>query len=258
MSWLRCGAVAAAVMTLAAPALSVADATICPGTGIAVYQHPEEGSYRCDLAAQFATRGVDMSRGIGKTIGTELARQYATMLQLADTAALPKAKIHLLLKELPDAARLINYYKDTRYEIRYLERGGTRFAATNNRNMSAIFTRFETLESGNASHHLLFESGEAKFLLWRFKGSAIIDLKLVPSGDETDYVARLHLFTDSKRYDAFFNSGIFKLIVRSVVRRVIGDLISAANSLIESGGEISALSPSFVRSMRSAMTPSAP
>ena len=99
----------------------------------------------------------------------------------------------------------------------------------------------------------MFENGEAKFLFWRFKGSAVVELGLVESGVETDFQASLHIFTDSKRFHSFFQSGIFRYIVKSVVLRIIGDIADAANSLIESEKDFSTLNPSFVSRLRSSV-----
>jgi len=222
----------------------------CPGSGARVYARADEGDYRCELAQQFTDRGVDMSTGAGASVSRELGRPYATRLQLAGTAELPRASIHLLLEALPDTARLINIYEGTRYEVQYLDDAGTRFFATNNRNMSAVFTRFRTLYPDRTSRYLMFENGEAKFLFWHFKGSAVVELGLVESEEETEFQASLHIFTDSKRFHSFFQSGIFRYIVKSVVLRIIGDMADAANHLIESDREFSTLDPSFVSRLR--------
>jgi len=222
----------------------------CPDSGISVYVNPEEGSYRCDLAWQFTNPNVGISAEASRGISLELSRPYATKLELTGTAQLPLAAVQVLLDELPDAARLINHYEDTRYEIRYLDDAGKRFFATNNRNMSAEFTRFDVLRSHARSRHLMFERGKAKFLLWRFKGSSIIDLGLVESGDETEFVARLHVFTDSKRYHSFFRSGLFRYFVKSVVLRIIDDLSDAANRLIKSERAVPSLTPTFADKLR--------
>lgn len=223
----------------------------CPGSGAAVYPDPEDDGHRCGLARQFAIRDVVLAGETGGKIAGEFARRYATQLELTGTADLPVASIRFLLEELPDTARLINHYEGTRYEIKYLDGARERFFATNNRNMSATFSRFRTLVSNGTSRYLLFESGEAKFLFWHFKGSAIIELDLMASGDETDYAARMHIFTDLKRYRSFFRSGIFRYVIKSVVTRIIGNLVSAANSLIDSNENVASLSMEFVRTLRS-------
>lgn len=246
--------VAAAALGILSPAVSwggAGEAAICPGTGIPVYGNSGEGSYRCDLAKKLDDRGMDTSTETGKAILEAFKRSYATVLEISDIAKLTRSALDYLLDELPDTARLINYYEDTAYEISYLNEERSRFFATNNRNMSAIFERFETRFLPGTSSYLMFESGTAKILFWRFKGDAIIDFDLVDMNDDAGYVLKLHLFTDSKGYHAIFDSKLFEYLMISMVRRIIGDAVSAANRLANSDGEFASMPPAFVGKLRS-------
>lgn len=246
------GAGAAALLLLdVASSADRGGVAVCPGSGLSVYLRADEGEYRCELAQRFVDHAEDMSTDAAANVLVEMRRLYATRLQLAGTVGLRRESIHLLLDELPDTARLINLYEDTRYEVRYLDDSRHRFFATNNRNMSAVFHQFETEYTESSSHYMMFETGDAKFLFWRFKGSAIVELVLVESGTETEFVAALHIFTDSKRYHALFESGLFRYIVKRVVTRIIKDIDAAANSLVASGHETSSLTPAFVSGLRS-------
>lgn len=244
------GAAALLVLTVASSADRDGVAA-CPGSGISVYVRADEGDYRCELAKRFVAHAADLSSDAAANVLVELRRPYATRLQLAGTVGLRRESIHLLLDELPETARLINLYEDTRYEVRYLDDTRREFFATNHRNMSAVFHQFDTEYTENTSQYLMFETGDAKFLFWRFKGSAIVELGLVETDAETEFLAALHIFTDSKRYHALFESGLFRYIVRRVVTRIINDIDAAANSLVESGHEASSLTPAFVSGLRS-------
>jgi len=246
--------VAAAALGMLSPAVSCGgsgEVEICPGTGIPVYRKSDEGSYRCDLAEKLDDRGVDPSSETGKAILDAFTRPYATVLEISDTAELTRSNLDYLLGELPDTARLINFYEGTRYEINYLDEDRSRFFATNNRNMSATFERFETRFLADTSSYMMFESGMAKFLFWRFKGNAIIDFDLMDMNEDTGYVLKLHLFTDSRGYHAIFNSKLFGYLMISIVRRIIGDAVSAANRLANSDGEFASMPSAFVRKLRS-------
>ncbi len=246
--------VAAAALGMLSPAVSCGgsgEVEICPVSGIPVYRKSDEGGYRCDLAEKLHDRGVDPSSETGKVILDAFTRPYATVLEISDTVELTRSNLDYLLGELPDTARLINFYEGTRYEINYLDEDRSRFFATNKRNMSATFERFETRVLADTSSYMMFESGMAKFLFWHFKGNAIIDFDLMDLNEDTGYVLKLHLFTDSRGYHAIFNSKLFGYLMISIVRRIVGDAVSAANKLANSDGEFASMPSAFVRKLRS-------
>ena len=174
---------------------AAAGATVaCAGTGVTVPAGGDDPHYRCALLGRLIEGGLDPDDDTGRQILAELARPYATVLELAGDALLPGPALGFLLEELPGAARMINLYKNTRYEVAWLTRDRSRFMATNNRTMQATFTRFQT---HTANDHLLFESGTARLLFWQLNGNTIVDFHLEPGERATRYRIRIHIFTDS-------------------------------------------------------------
>ena len=226
------------------------DTALCPQSGIAVHPGVEGPERRCALWMRLIDRGLVLSSETGIQVQRELARPYATVLNLTGQASLPAAALEFLMEELPDTARMINFYKKSRYVVAYLDDGRSRFFATNNRSMQATFRQFQKLKIGGASDYLLFESGEASLLFWRFKGSAIIEFSLAPRGLKSHYDITVHIFTHSQGFHSFFESGLFRYIVGFMARGIIGDMTGAAKKLAASKDEFPTQSPAFIEDLR--------
>jgi hypothetical protein len=226
---------------------SSGEAVVCPGAGVIVAPGDEGPDYRCALLMRLMEGGLDLGGDTGGQVLAELARPYATVLELAGDALLPGPAMGFLLEELPDTARMINFYKNTRYEVAWLTQDRSRFIATNNRTLRATFKRFNTRRAGD---YLLFESGTARLLFWQLNGNTIVDFHLEPRERATRYIIKLHIFTDSPGFHSFFESGLFRYLARTMVQEIIGDMVEAANKLAESRDTLPAMSPDFIRNLR--------
>ena len=223
---------------------------VCPGARVIVPLGDEDPDYRCALLARLVAGGLDPGDDTGRQVLTELARPYVTVLQLTGDALLPAPALDFLLVELPDTARVINFYKNTRYEVAWLSQDRSRFMATNNRTMQATFKRFQTPTADRASDYLLFESGTARLLFWQLNGNTVVDFHLEPRERATRYSIKIHIFTDSPGFHSFFESGLFRYLARMMVQGIIGDMVESANKLAESRDTLPALSPVFVKNLQ--------
>lgn len=237
---------------MAASSAPAAAPAVCPRAGIAVpWSEAADTDSRCALLLRLMDRGLDLTDDTGRQILGEFARTHATVLELDGHALLPAPALGFLLQELPDAARMINFYNNTRYQVAWLNRDRSRFFATNNRSMQANFKRFQTRTSGGISDYLLFESGKTRLLLWQLTGKTVISIHLESQGQTTRYNIRIHIFTDSPGFHSFFESGLFRYLARTIVRGIIEDMTGAANKLAESKDTLPTLSPGFAEGLRS-------
>jgi hypothetical protein len=223
---------------------------VCSEARVIVPPGDEDPDYRCALLVRLVAGGLDPGDDTGRHVLTELARPYATVLELTGDALLPAPALDFLLEELPDTARMINFYKNTRYEVAWLSQDRSRFIATNNRTMQATFKRFQTPTADRASDYLLFESGTARLLFWQLNGNTIVDFHLEPRERATRYSIKIHIFTDSPGFHSFFESGLFRYLARAIVQGIIGDMVEAANKLAESKDAFPVLSPTFIEEFR--------
>jgi hypothetical protein len=218
---------------------------VCPEVGVVVPPGDEDPDYRCALLTRLIEGGLNLGGGIGRQVLAEIARPYVTVFEVAGDALLPGPALRFLLEELPDTARMINFYENTRYEVAWLTQDRSRFIATNNRTLQATFKRFKTRTADGAGDYLLFESGSAKLLFWQLNGNTIVDLHLEPRKRATRYNIKIHIFTDSPGFHSFFESGLFRYLARTMVQGIIGDMVEAANKLAESRDALPTLSPDF-------------
>ena len=168
-----------------------------PKSGLSFPPRDEDPDYRCALLTRLIEGGLNLGGGIGRQVLAEIVRPHVTVLELAGDALLPGPALRFLLEELPDTARMINFYENTRYEVAWLTQDRSRFIATNNRTLQATFKRFKTRTTDGAGDYLLFESGSARLLFWQLNGATIVGLHLEPGERATRYNIKIHIFTDS-------------------------------------------------------------
>ena len=116
--------------------------------------------------------------------------------------------------------------------------------------MQATFRQFLTRVDGNESDYLLFESGEARLLFWRFRGSTILEIDLIPQAQATDYQIMIHIFSDSSGYHSFFESALFKYLIRNLVFGVVDKISRSAAELSDTTGLVQPLREDFVQTVR--------
>ena len=205
--------------------------------------------YRCELIHQLEARGLSLSSPIGRQIHGELLRPFETVLHLQGETPLRKPALQYLFEEFPDTAQLVNFYKKTNYHVVYTNPQHTQFFATNNRNMRAMVDIVDKRETIPASSYLLFEDGNAKLLFWRFNGKSIIEINLHEFGEATQYDIKIHVFTSSRAFHFFFESALFKYLIKSMFNRILGDMVGATKQLIDSNDDFPTSNPDFVEDL---------
>lgn len=258
-------------LSIAQPAATLAAAatltprTACSEIDLSAYAGEEDGLlYRCDLLNQLKARGLAISSTVGQQVLSELLHPLDTVLEISGEAALPKRALAYLFQEFPHAAQLINFYSTVRlnpgqanstrhqksnYQVIYTQPDRSQFFATNNRNMQAIVDIIDQLESAVSNNYLLFENGHAKLMFWRFTGKSIVELNLIKHGDQTTYKVKIHLFSSSQMYHAFFESALFAYLMRSMFKKIVGDIVDAARHLAESSDIPACLDPDFTAAL---------
>lgn len=203
-------------------------------------------AYRCELIHQLKTRGLSMSSPMGRQILGELLRPWQTVLHLHGEAPLPKSALQYLFQESPDTARLVNFFARTDYRVVYTNPQRSQFFATNNRNMKATVDIIDRLETKPTSNYLMFENGEAKLMFWRFAGKSIVELNLKEFAQQTKYDLKIHIFTNSRTFHFFFESALFRHLMTSMLKRVLRDIVSATQQLVDTNGVFPTINPDFV------------
>ena len=206
---------------------------------------------RCELIRQLRARGLSLSSPTGVKIHEEILRPFETVLHLQGETPLSKPALRYLFEEFPDTARLVNFYKKTNYDVVYTNPQRSQFFATNNRNMRATVHIIDKRETIPASNYLLFEDGEAKLLFWRFNGRSLIELNLDQFGQDTKYDINIHIFTSSRAFHFFFESALFKYLIKSMFKRILGDMVDATEQLANSNDDPPTDNPNFTEDLLS-------
>ena len=200
----------------------------CPEIENSVYKGKEDGLlYRCTLLDQLKARGLALTSPVGQQIVSEMLRAYDTVIELNGKAALPKPAVVYLFEEFPHTAQLTNFFKNSNYQVRYTRHDRSQFFATNNRNMWATVDIIDRTESVSSNNYLLFENGQAKWMFWRFTGKSIVELNLIEQDNQTKYEVKIHLFSNSGVFHAFFESPLFAYLMRAVFKKIVGDIVDA-------------------------------
>ena len=185
----------------------------------------------------------------GRKIHGELLRPFETVLHLQGVTPLPKPALQHLFDELPDTAELVNFYTKTKYQVKYTNPQRSKFFATNNRNMRAIVDIVDKRDTTPASSYLLFEDGEARLLFWRLIGKAIIELNLDEFGKDTKYEIKVHIFTSSRAFHFFFESALFRYLIKSMFNRILDHIVDATQQLIKSKDVFPTNNPGFIEDL---------
>lgn len=249
----RLGPVAALIVLLApwsGPGFAAAPDTqaACPQLDRAAHPAPpDEFDSRCRLLDELERRGLPRHGPATANILTELGRRYSTVVELAGEAPLPTPVLDYLLQELPDTARLVNHFGDSDYEVIFTHPDRSSFFATNNRSMQADFSYIDRRDTASGSNHLLFESGKSKLLLWKFAGSALLELGLEQAEGATKYNMNIHIFSDSRGFHLFFKSALFKGLMQSMFKRILNNIVSAVRQFEVSHEVFPTENPDFAR-----------
>lgn len=206
----------------------------------------EEVAQRCDLIKELKGRGVVFPSLLATKILQEMSRPFATSIELTGEVPLSRSAIDFLFYELPDTARLVNHFNDTLYRVDYTQPDRSEFFATNGRKTTATFYSLDSRITDHDSNYLMFESGSAKLLFWKFKGNTIVELDYAETGEATRYLVRVYIFTDSKAYRSFFDSALFRYLLGSMFRQILRNIVSAVNQLTDSHPLPQFDNPSFV------------
>lgn len=250
---------AAAFLVLSASLIDAADSSIdatsdvlCTELLSSVHLESSDGfDYRCGLVHQLRARGLSWSSPTGREILGELSRPFQTVLHLQGETPLPKPALEYLFDEFPDTAQLVNKYSKTNYQVVYTNPQRSQFFATNNRNMRAIVDIVDACETIPSANYVLFEDGEAKLMFWRFSGKSIIELNLNTFGRNTKYDIKVHIFTSSRTFHFFFESALFRYLIKSLFNRILGDMVSATQQLVDSNDAFPTDNPNFVEDLLS-------
>ena len=206
----------------------------------------ERFTYRCEFLHELKTRGLKMSDPTGTQVLAELLRPYETVLHLRGEVSIPKSALQYLFDEFPDTARLVNFYTKSNYLVVYTNSERSQFFATNNRNMEATFDIIDRRGANATTNFLLFENGQAKLVIWRFVGKSIVELNLEELGRESKYEIELHIFTSSRAFHFFFESVLFKYLMNTIFKRILGDIETATQQLAETNDSFPTINPNFI------------
>ena len=194
-----------------------------------------------------------MTSYTGGLVLTEMQRRFATTVELNGELALPKPVVDYLWRELPDTAKLVNHFKQTRYNIFFTNPKRSQLFASNGRGTEAMFNFIEQSAGVEESNYLMVESGHAKILLWRFSGVGIVELSLRNSDTGSAYAAKVHIFTNSHAFHSFFESALFKYLIGSMLDRILGDIVSAVQQFAEAGEDFRTEHPAFSAGLAEAL-----
>ena len=112
--------------------------------------------------------------------------------------------------------------------------------------MEATFDIIDRRETKAAANFLLFENGQASLMLWRFVGKSIVEFHLEELGQETTYDVELHIFTSSRAFHFFFESVLFKYLINTMLKKILGDIENASQQLVESNDSFPTINPDFI------------
>ena len=115
--------------------------------------------------------------------------------------------------------------------------------------MRATVDIIDKHESPPASNYLLLEEGEANLLFWRFNGKSIIELNLDSAGQGTKYDIKIHIFTTSRAFHFFFESALFRYLIKSMFNRILSDIVDATQQLVDSNDIFPTDNPNFIEDL---------
>ena len=195
--------------------------------------NPEAGILlRCQLVNELISSGLNLNSPLGSLIEAEIVQPYGLEINIEKTTGLAKSALDHMLSDLPETARLINYYQHTSYQVAYTNRIRSRFYASNHDNLSGSYIKLGGRIDTNDSHYNYFQSGQARLLFWRLWGNTIVGIHLKhKSMSRSVFQMQIRVFTRSRVLYGILKSRLFQHLTRSMVKDFLLDIEDAVRQL---------------------------
>lgn len=223
-----CGVLARCGLPAPAPACSE---TLSRGVAGVVYD-----GERCGEARQLFAQGLSPADPLGLRIYRLLGRRYRVVYSVEGRAPISRPRFLFLLDDLPLAAKLLARFQGKPYHVEYLD--GTRRSFRGGR--TGRLTGEAELVTGGPEQGRLsyFGVGVSQVGPWSLRGLGFLELEFAPvetGSRQLAYRVRVVTAPVNAFYDLVMRLGLFRNLVESNLREVIGD-ITQAMAKLEAGG----------------------
>lgn len=194
---------------------------------------------RCLEARTLNARGIGPGHPLlGFRLYRFLGMEYRVIYNVEDDLPISEARFAYLLADLPLSARLVSYFQNQPYTAVYLDNERKHFEGTKGTRLKGD----ATLISGSAEERRLFYFGYgvATVAWWTLKGPSLMDFVYAPAPNKPNtlhYKMKLLVFPGNGVINSIMNLGLFRKVVLSKIKEVMGDITQTAQKISVTGSK---------------------
>lgn len=217
--------------------LSCTEATSAPVSGV------EFDQTYCSWIRGFARRGIYPTTPDAMEMFRFMGTKYHVMYVVADTVPVPLAALDHLMSNIPVAAKLINSYRDTKYEAIYPNLADSSFFKGNNgKNLSGQARQLWIRDDHR--ERVYWGKGKVSVLKWNLVGNVVIEYRAWPASPGsplTCYSLRFTMFPANALVNSIMNMGMFKSVALGKIQEILDDVMLASQAYAQGKAPLKAV-----------------
>jgi len=206
--------------------LTCTEATSAPVNGVELDQ-----TY-CSWVRGFTRRGIHPTTPDAMEMFRYMGTKYHVMYVVADTVPIPLAALDHLMANIPVAAKLINSYRDTKYDAEYPKVGDSSyFKGSNGKNLSGVARQLWIRDDHR--ERVYWGQGKVSVLKWNLVGNVVIEFRAWPASPGsplTCYSLRFTMFPANALVNSIMNMGMFKSVALGKIQEILDDVMQASQA----------------------------
>jgi len=154
------------------------------------------------------------------------------MYVVVDTVPIPMPALDLLMANIPVAAKLINSYRDTKYQAEYpIAHDSLFFKGNNGKNLSGQARQLWIRDDHR--ERVYWGQGKVSVLKWNMVGNVVIEFRawpVAPGSPLTSYSLRFTMFPANALVNSIMNMGMFKSVALGKIQEILDDVMQASQA----------------------------
>ena len=206
--------------------LTCTEATSAPVSGVELDQ-----TY-CSWVRGFTRRGIFPTTPDAMDMFRNMGTKYHVMYVVVDTVPIPMPALDLLMANIPVAAKLINSYRDTKYQAEYpIAHDSLFFKGNNGKNLSGQARQLWIRDDHR--ERVYWGQGKVSVLKWNMVGNVVIEFRawpVAPASPLTSYSLRFTMFPANALVNSIMNMGMFKSVALGKIQEILDDVMQASQA----------------------------
>jgi hypothetical protein len=197
-------------------------------TGVKEVQY---NSSRCEEVKSLVDKGVPTIGPIPRKLFGFLGHRFRAEYKVSNQISMKPSQFEYLLNDLPLAAKLVNTFKQTKYNLSYVEGSGKKTVKGNRGNR---MYGEATLLAGSTDEKTLtyFGVGIVKIFKWRLRGPILLYYNYsTDKGNTIKYNMTIKAAAMNKLVNMIMNMAVFKAIVKTHIEELFKEIAETTEEI---------------------------